>query len=61
MQELRAVGWVNIPVFDYKDAMRAGQQTLYLWPVEDEDTLMEELVNPIGRVQIFNTFASICR
>ena len=53
-QELRAVGWVNIPVFDYKDTMRSGPLTLYLWPVEDEDTLMEELVNPIGWFKSLN-------
>ena len=47
-QELRPVGWVNIPVFDYKAMLHSGQNTLYLWPVENEDTLMEELVNPIG-------------
>ena len=46
------LAWVNIPVFDYKGTLRCGEHKLHMWPVTDEDILTEELLNPIGEMQL---------
>ena len=43
------LGWVNIPVFDYKGYLRSGKCTLYLWDITNDKILSEEEhLNPIG-------------
>ncbi len=46
------MGWVNLPVFNHRDVLRSGTHTLYMWPVEDEDTLLEDYVNSIGESRV---------
>ena len=48
-QDVVPLAWVNIPVFDYTDILRTGSLQLYMWPINDDAILSEELLNPIGR------------
>jgi phosphatidylinositol-4,5-bisphosphate 3-kinase len=49
-QEVSALAWVNIPIFDYKGVLRTGPQVMYMWSITDDDILSEELLNPLGRI-----------
>ena len=48
LQEIRTLAWVNYPVFDYKDNLRGGTHTLFMWTITDDNVLTEEQLNALG-------------
>ena len=47
-QEVVTLAWLNFTIFDYKDRMRSGHETVHMWAITDDSLLSEELLNPIG-------------
>ncbi|XP_077283888.1 phosphatidylinositol 3-kinase 92E [Arctopsyche grandis] len=43
------LAWVNMSVFDYKNQLKTGGMTLYMWTYA-EDMQNEDLLNPLGTI-----------
>ncbi|KAH8381802.1 hypothetical protein KR009_000278, partial [Drosophila setifemur] len=44
------LAWVNTTLFDYKDNLRSGRQTLFTWTYAD-DIQSEEVFHPLGTIE----------
>ncbi|XP_017118937.1 phosphatidylinositol 4,5-bisphosphate 3-kinase catalytic subunit delta isoform [Drosophila elegans] len=44
------LAWVNTTLFDYKDILRTGRQTLYTWTYAD-DIQSDEVFHPLGTIE----------
>lgn len=44
------LAWVNTTLFDYKDNLRTGSQTLYTWTYAD-DIQSDEVFHPLGTIE----------
>ncbi|XP_044315155.1 phosphatidylinositol 4,5-bisphosphate 3-kinase catalytic subunit delta isoform [Drosophila rhopaloa] len=44
------LAWVNTTLFDYKDTLRTGRQTLYTWTYAD-DIQSDEVFHPLGTIE----------
>ncbi|XP_017084923.1 phosphatidylinositol 4,5-bisphosphate 3-kinase catalytic subunit delta isoform [Drosophila eugracilis] len=44
------LAWVNTTLFDYKDMLRTGRQTLYTWTYAD-DIQSDEVFHPLGTIE----------
>ena len=45
------LAWLNFTLFDYQDQLRVGQNTVYMWPMRDDNVLSDEQLNPIGQLK----------
>jgi len=43
------MGWVNTTVYDFKNQLKSGPITLYMWTYGD-DLQSEDLLHPLGTV-----------
>lgn len=41
------MAWVNTTLYDYKDQLKIGAVTLYMWTYA-EDTQSDDLLHPLG-------------
>lgn len=46
---MNPLAWVNMSVFDYKNQLKTGAMTLYMWTYA-EDMQNEDLLNPLGTI-----------
>ncbi|XP_046678812.1 phosphatidylinositol 4,5-bisphosphate 3-kinase catalytic subunit delta isoform [Homalodisca vitripennis] len=44
------MGWVNTTVYDFKNQLKTGAMTLYMWTTFAEETQSEDLLHPLGTV-----------
>lgn len=43
------MGWVNTTVYDFKNQLKTGAMTLYMWTYA-EDAQTDDLLHPLGTV-----------
>lgn len=42
------LAWVNLPMFDYRNLLRTGRTELTMWNMDENETTLEDVLNPIG-------------